>query len=447
MVGNPADGALPQLAQSCRYLDMSLQPSKMESPVRGSGLFLLPLDEPGTPSTNGFLKGLPAHLLAGGGLILVALIAFLDFYTGPYLSFSAFYLIPVAVCAWWGGFAHGILLSIAGALAWNVIEAVENPMIPASAGLWNGIVRFGTLFLTSSLVSRLHAGVLRERLLARTDPLTEAANGRTFYETAAVEAERSRRAGRPLTLAYIDLDHFKQLNDRLGHAVGDAALRHVVKTIQVHLRSTDLLARLGGDEFALLLPETAAEGALPLLTRLQGVLVEEMAGKGWPVTLSIGAVTFLLPPVDVDLMIQRADALMYQAKRHGKGRVEHALVPLGPAAENKEGRWLERRATARVLCDCQARVRCQGQGKADEEFAAVRDISTEGIGLYLEKRLHLDTVLIVEPLSTEAMTLLARVVWATPEGSGWVHGCLLSARLSTEELTAWLGQQEAKPCV
>src|SRR5205823_5425701 len=131
-----------------------------------------------------------------------------------------------------------------------------------TVGTWNGVTRFATLALASSLVARLHSGILRERLLARTDPLTGAANARTFYEAVAVEAGRACRAARPLTLAYLDLDNFKQLNDRLGHAAGDAALVHVVQATRLNLRPADLLARLGGDEFALLLPETPADHAL-----------------------------------------------------------------------------------------------------------------------------------------------------------------------------------------
>jgi diguanylate cyclase (GGDEF)-like protein len=265
-------------------------------------------------------------VLTVAGLGLVVLIASLDYATGPHLSLGIFYLVPVVVCAWWSGFSYGILLSLGGAIAWHTVESLENPLIPFTTGLWNGIVRFGTLVLTSSLVSRLQAGVLRERLLARTDALTGAANGRTFYESALVESERMRRASRPLTLAYLDLDNFKQLNDRLGHTVGDAALVHAAQTIRLHLRSSDLLARLGGDEFALLLPEMGTEGAIAMLRRLQELLSDEMACKGWPVTLSVGAITFTRPTSDVGRMIQQVDALMYQAKQKGKGRVEHAVV-------------------------------------------------------------------------------------------------------------------------
>src|SRR3977135_1617934 len=135
-----------------------------------------------------FMNGLHGTLLVVGGLVLVAFIALFDFATGPYLSFGIFYLIPVAMCAWWSGFAPGIIIALGGALAWHAVDTIENPMIPAIAGIWNGIVRFGTLVLTSSLVSRLHTAVLREHLLARTDPLTGAANGRIFYEAAAVES-------------------------------------------------------------------------------------------------------------------------------------------------------------------------------------------------------------------------------------------------------------------
>jgi diguanylate cyclase (GGDEF)-like protein len=383
-----------------------------------------------------FLAGLREGLLILAGLLLVVLTALLDYRTGPHLSFSIFYLVPVVACAWWGGLPHGILLALGGALAWHWIDLLENPLMPPTAAVWNGIVRFGTLALACSLVARLHAGVRREQLLARTDPLTGAANGRTFYETALRETERARRTLRPLTLAYLDLDDFKQLNDQLGHAAGDAALRHVVQAIRHDLRDLDLLARLGGDEFALLLPETDAAGALALLNRVQGLLAQEMARQGWPVTLSIGAITFPHPPGDVDRMIQQVDAVMYEAKRKGKGRVEHAVAPIGPEAAHA---WhgIERRATARVLCGRPARVRAEGVA---DEFATVRDISIGGIGLTLDRQYPCDTLLIVEPLLPGAPALLVRVVHVTSDENGWMHGCQLSGRLGADELRRWVGE-------
>ena len=287
----------------------------------------------------------------------------------------------------------------------------------------------------------MHAGVRRERLLARTDSLTGAANGRTFYETAAIESERARRTSRPLTLAYLDLDDFKQLNDRLGHAIGDEALRHIVRTIRSQVRHTDLLARLGGVEFALLLPDMPADGMAALLDRIRDQASREMASKGWLVTMSVGAVTFLRPAEDVDQMVRLVDALMYAAKRKGKGRVEHKVVSHAPDDHFTQPAGAERRVTARLLCDRPARVRGDGHEDDTAAFATVRDISAGGIGIFSERQLVPGTLLIVEPLSFGAKTLLARVIHSVPTSGGWQHGCSLSTPLDGEELTLWVGKQ------
>jgi diguanylate cyclase (GGDEF)-like protein len=389
-------------------------------------------------AASAFLGGLRGALVAAGALLVVGLIALLDGATSSRLSFGLFYLVPVAACAWRCGFSYGVLLALAGAASWLAVDLCADPAFPPTAAVWNGVVRFGFMALTANLVARLRVGILRERRLARTDALTGAANGRTFYEATAVEAERALRAGRPLTLAYFDLDNFKQLNDRLGHAVGDAALICVVQTLHAHLRAADLLARLGGDEFAVLLPDAAADGAAALLARLQELLNQEMARRGWPVTLSVGAVTFLRPAWDVDRMVRRVDALMYGVKRQGKGRVAHAIVPEAQGPDETK-HFVERRATARVLCDSAAVVRRLGQGGEPTEFAAVRDLSIGGIGLHLDKRVPEGTLLTVEPVAPGAKTLLVRVVHATPDGAGWRHGCEMSTRLNENELGSWLG--------
>jgi diguanylate cyclase (GGDEF)-like protein len=275
-------------------------------------------------------------------------------------------------------------------------------------------------------------------LLARTDPLTGAANGRTFYESVATESERAMRTGRPLTLAYLDLDNFKQLNDRLGHAAGDAALIGLVGLIRPALRMLDILARLGGDEFALLLPETDGEGAVALLSRLQGVITREMDQAGLPITLSVGAVTFLKPFWDVDLMVQQVDALMYTAKHRGKNRIEHATVQSAGTVPDGERLRLERRATTRALCGHDARVRPEGVDDAEDGYATVHDLCPDGLGLRMDHRYPEGSLLIVEPLDKQATTLLARVVRITEDRGDWLHGCELPTRLSTDELQCWL---------
>jgi hypothetical protein len=217
-------------------------------------------------------------------------------------------------------------------------------------------------------------------------------------------------------------------------------LLHVVHSIRLSLRTSDLLARLGGDEFALLLPDTDADGAVSLLARLQELVGEEMKSRGWPVTLSIGAITFVRPRWDVDVMIQEVDALMYSAKRKGKGRVEHAVVLAAEPPRALDKKPPEKRATARVFCSRLARIRQHGDDDNAEEFVTISDVSATGIGLYLDRRYPADTVLMIEPLAPGVPALLARVMHVTPDKRGWLHGCELSVRLSPAELRCWLGE-------
>jgi len=169
--------------------------------------------------------------------------------------------------------------------------------------------------------------------VARTDFLTGVPNWRAFAERATTELNRARRYGRPLTFAYVDLDDFKAVNDRYGHAAGDTLLSDVARTIGHVLRRTDVIARLGGDEFAVLLPETGPEPAWIVLRKLHNAVRIALAEAGWPVTASIGAVTCVVPPADVDELVRLADQLMYDVKRIGKNQVHHVVIEADSPAE------------------------------------------------------------------------------------------------------------------
>ena len=153
--------------------------------------------------------------------------------------------------------------------------------------------------------------------MARTDALTGLPNRRSWNEELHREIERARRTGHSLTLAMIDLDHFKSFNDAHGHAAGDDLLAQAAADWRAVLRTTDVLARYGGEEFAVLLPGCTAEEALELLERLRAATPDEQ-------TCSVG-VSQLRGSDEPEDLVARADAAMYEAKRAGRDRVTSAV--------------------------------------------------------------------------------------------------------------------------
>ena len=161
--------------------------------------------------------------------------------------------------------------------------------------------------------------------MTKTDFLTGLANRRSFIESAQSEINRARRYENSFTVAYLDLDDFKSINDTYGHLIGDTLLRTVADTIRNNLRITDISARLGGDEFAVLFPDTDSEQSEIVINKMHDRLLDTMKENNWPVTFSIGAVTFVEPPQSVDEVIKKADDFMYSAKKDGKNRINREL--------------------------------------------------------------------------------------------------------------------------
>jgi diguanylate cyclase (GGDEF)-like protein len=163
------------------------------------------------------------------------------------------------------------------------------------------------------------------RDLAHHDPLTGVANRRYFLERASQEFARAKRHSTLLTLIELDVDHFKQINDQKGHAVGDEVLKLLCDAGQRLLRETDIFARLGGEEFAVLLPHTDLDGAAVLAGRLRQAIADSklpLSGGGLSCTVSIGVA--MLKPTDtcIEDCLVRADGAMYKAKQNGRNRVE-----------------------------------------------------------------------------------------------------------------------------
>jgi diguanylate cyclase (GGDEF)-like protein len=263
-------------------------------------------------------------LAAVSAVALVGLLATVDYFTGIEVSFALFYVAPVFVAAWFAGPWAGVTVAVLTAVAWDIAnrlagEALSDPLIP----FWNDFSRLTVLLVIAWLATRLRSALERERALSRLDPLTRIANARAFHESVSDELTRARRHRRPVTILFIDLDNFKQVNDRFGHAAGDAVLRSVAGALVRSVRDTDRVARLGGDEFVVLFAETDFDAAAVAIGHLQEELLKEMQRGGWPVTFSLGAHTYSEPPENAEELIRSADTLMYAAKQKGKSRLEH----------------------------------------------------------------------------------------------------------------------------
>ena len=162
------------------------------------------------------------------------------------------------------------------------------------------------------------------RQAAVCDHLTGMGNRRAFFDAAETELRRWRRLPRPLSLLLIDLDHFKQVNDRHGHPVGDAVLRHMARLMGATFRQIDVVARIGGEEFAVLLPAADLASAQRVAERLRCALeAQPAATDAGPVrcTVSIGIATMDEAIPSVDVLLKRADDALYAAKHSGRNRV------------------------------------------------------------------------------------------------------------------------------
>jgi len=165
----------------------------------------------------------------------------------------------------------------------------------------------------------------RLRELARTDWLTGVMNRRHFMEIADQEVSRSRRYTKSLSVLMLDLDHFKNINDRYGHAAGDEVLVAFVRECQRLLRDEDSLARMGGEEFAILLPETGLEQALVVAEKLRKAIefnpVDRQGELSISLTVSIGCCELSEEHHDIEMMLSKADQALYRAKKMGRNQV------------------------------------------------------------------------------------------------------------------------------
>lgn len=261
-------------------------------------------------------------LILLAGVLGVALVALIDLFTGAEMRAFPFYLIPIIYVAWYLGSPAALILALFAALSIAVTDRLAGKQYAQPlAEYWNIFAEYVTFSFTAYLIAKQAQQRRAAEQLASADPLTGVKNRRAFYESVSTEIRRARRYAHTLTIAYLDLDDFKSLNDNLGHRVGDEALLTFVGVAQSMIRDVDMLGRIGGDEFSILFPETSAEEAQAVLERLIVCAESEFRRRAWSVTVSCGAVAFVDLPNSAQELIDYADRCMYEVKRSGKNGV------------------------------------------------------------------------------------------------------------------------------
>lgn len=263
-------------------------------------------------------------------LIFVLLIGYGDHETGAHVSMLLLYALPVLLSAWYCGKVGGILVALAATVSWLIVNMLHQPPQESSVMLsWNTFTRFGIFVLIAyavSLQAQLRKAYEMEKLRASTDLLTGLLNKGTFRERVKDEMERAYRYQHPFSLAFIDLDNFKLINDTQGHTRGDKLLQDVSETIIRTIRKTDIAGRVGGDEFAVFFPETDGEHVHSAIENLVDAFDITTSQSGWQVTASIGVVTCTGSFETYDSLLGTADKLMYVAKERGKNAAEFLIL-------------------------------------------------------------------------------------------------------------------------
>lgn len=200
-----------------------------------------------------------------------------------------------------------VILVATGFILWVAGRFLDEYTLIHEWLIWLPYVSFQMLIglICGILIKKLHQG-------ANKDDLTGLWNRRYFYEKMAEEIERFKRTKAPLSLAMIDIDDFKGINDSYGHVFGDKVLKQLAGIFQQNTRSIDTVARWGGEEFAIILPETSVGGATVFAERLRGVI--EGYNFNCRVTISIGVVS-VKEDMDIDSLVVLADNALYKAKK------------------------------------------------------------------------------------------------------------------------------------
>jgi diguanylate cyclase (GGDEF)-like protein len=265
---------------------------------------------------SGFISGL---------FVLVLLsIASAAFATGNIFYFEPFFIFPVIFASWYGSSRAGIFLAVISSLTLVADRRwISGASLDLAPMIYDGVSHLFVFTIVAIIITNFRKVHRHEVIAADTDNLTGLLNPRGFYAKFDSELQRSARYKRIFSLAYIDIDNFKKINDTFGHSSGDNLLVEVANSLKSSMRATDVIARLGGDEFVCLLPETNEEDAKVAFAQATDTLEKCMDKHNWAVSFSIGIVTFGKLPNDIKAALKVADELMYSVKNNKKDSVAY----------------------------------------------------------------------------------------------------------------------------
>jgi diguanylate cyclase (GGDEF)-like protein len=259
----------------------------------------------------------PRRALLGALAAMIAIFA-VDVLTGEAVRLQALYVFPIASVALHCDQRAAVILSIAVSVALQAIGATIQDEALLALVVDSGVAIAASLLAVAlARTLRRHYEASEER--ASTDALTGLPNRRAFDAVLDAEIDVRRRHGGTFSIALIDLDRFKALNDTEGHAAGDRALRLVSDTLGARVRASDAAARLGGDEFVVLLRNATTRDCARIRETLVSAIDMRLARAGFPVTASCGIATFERPPASAALALEEADRAMYAAKAKRRG--------------------------------------------------------------------------------------------------------------------------------
>lgn len=274
---------------------------------------------------NHFMRRLPDAAQLSLALAMVAGLTVFKLTVGHSVTVIDFLFIPVVGVGWFAtSRVYGYVVAVVAAGSSIFVAMAAETQASVTAAVASGIARLILYLVVLAVLGMMRRERAGDQRAAATDQLTATANDRAFRATVQAEAARARRHGSRLSLAYLDIDDFKTINDGLGHAEGDKVLMEVGHMLRAAVRSTDVVGRLGGDEFAVLLPETGDAAARHVMDRVLGEIGRLRTSDGGRLSCSVGLVTYATPPESAKELLEAADRLMYKAKNAGKDRLEQA---------------------------------------------------------------------------------------------------------------------------